>query len=198
MCPCGRIVPAVTRDIELCTGGISSGARDGAFANAALIVSVCSKDFGSGRFDGVAFQERIEQAAFATTGSLSAPAQLVRDFVADRKGDPPEHTSYALGVVPVQFSQILPRTLYRSIVRALAITFDRALRGFVSESGTVLGPETRVSSPIRILRDEASRESLSTPGLFPIGEGSGYAGGIMSSALDGVLTARAIIGRYRP
>ncbi len=198
MCPRGTVIPAVTRDGELCTSGMSSSTGDGTFANAALIVSVSPKDFGDGRFDGVAFQERIERAAFAATGSLSAPAQRARDFVADHKGAPPEQTSYPLGVVPVQFSRILPRTTYHSIVRALAITFDRAIRGFAGESATVLGPETRVSSPIRILRDEASRESLSTPGLFPVGEGSGYAGGIMNSALDGVLTARAIIERYRP
>ncbi len=198
MCPAGTVVPTVSRAGEVCTSGMSARARGGAFANAALIVPVSPKDFGGGRFDGVAFQERIERAAFAATGSLSAPAQRARDFVADRTGTAPDRTSYPLGIVPVQFSRILPRTVYRSIVRALAITFDRAIRGFAGESGTVLGPETRVSSPLRILRDESSRESVSTPGLFPIGEGAGYAGGIMSSALDGVLTARALVERYRP
>jgi hypothetical protein len=176
---------------------MSRFARDGEFANAALVVPVGPKDFGPGRFAGLHFQEEIEQAAFHLTGSFAAPAQRADDFVADRLGRAPERTSYPLGVVPARFSEILPRPVYRSIVRALAITFDRTLRGFAGERGSVLGPETRVSSPVRLLRNPDTRESVATPRLFPIGEGSGYAGGIVSSALDGLRTARTIIETWR-
>jgi uncharacterized FAD-dependent dehydrogenase len=198
MCPGGVIVPSINREGEICTNGMSRHARDGEFANAALVVPVNEKDFGSGRFDGLAFQERIERAAFEITGSFRAPAQKASDFLADRLGEAPERTSYPLGVEPAQFSRILPRPVYQSIVRALGMTFERSIRGFAGEKGSVLGPETRVTSPVRFVRDEATRESVSTARLYPVGEGSGYAGGIVSSALDGLLTARAITERYKP
>ena len=196
MCPGGVIVPAVNSHGEICTNGMSRRARDGEFANSALIVPVSPEDFGSGRLDGIAFQEEIERTAFRLTGSFAAPAQKASDFVADRLGGAPEKTSYPLGVVPAKFSELLPKPVYQSIVRALAMTFERAIRGFASDAGTVIGPETRVTSPVRILRDDVSRESISTPLLFPVGEGSGYAGGIVSSALDGLLTAKTIIERF--
>jgi uncharacterized protein len=198
MCPGGTVVPSMSRDGEVCTNGMSDFARDGAFANAALVVPVGPQDFGTGRFAGLAFQERIERAAFKATGSLCAPAQRADDFVADRKGSAPGQTSYPLGVVPVQFSQILPRPVYQSIVRALGMRFGRSIAGFAGECGTVLGPETRVTSPVRIVRDKTTRESVERPGLYPIGEGSGYAGGIISSALDGLATAKTIIEGYSP
>ncbi len=198
MCPGGVVVPAMNEDGQICTNGMSGSARDDEFANAALVVPVGPKDFGNGRFDGLAFQERIERAAFGATGSASAPAQRADDFIEDKAGDAPDRTSYPLGVVPVQFSRILPKPVYQSIVRALAMTFKHSIKGFASERGTVLGPETRVSSPVRILRADDSRESPSTAALYPIGEGSGYAGGIVSSAVDGLRTARTIIERYTP
>jgi hypothetical protein len=198
MCPGGAVVPATHRHGHLCTNGMSRHARDGAFANAALVVPVNPKDFGSGPLDGLLFQEHIEQAAFQATGSFRAPAQRADDFVQDRDGPPPQRTSYPLGVVPARFSRLLPRVVYASIARALQVTFDRRIPGYAGEHGTVLGPETRVTSPVRLLRDPASRESVSTPGLFPVGEGSGYAGGIVASALDGLQTARALIKRYAP
>jgi len=198
MCPGGVVLPAMNENGEVCTNGMSRSARDGEFANAALVVPVGPKDFGGGRFDGLAFQEHIERAAFKATGSFSAPAQRADHFIEDRKGGVPERTSYPLGVVTAQFSRILPRPVYQSIVRGLAMTFNHSIRGFASERGTVLGPETRVSSPVRIVRGDDTRESISTPGLYPIGEGSGYAGGIVSSAIDGLRTARAIIERFKP
>jgi uncharacterized protein len=198
MCPGGTVVPSMNRDGEVCTNGMSDFARDGGFANAALVVPVGPQDFGSGRFAGLNFQEEIERLAFQATGSLCAPAQRADDFVADRAGKAPEQTSYPLGVVPARFSRILPKPVYQSIVRALAIGFGRSIKGFESHLGTVLGPETRVTSPLRMVRDEATRESVTHPGLYPAGEGSGYAGGIISSALDGLVTARTMIERYRP
>jgi len=198
MCPGGSVVPAVNEAGGLCTNGMSRSARDGEFANAALVVPVGPRDFGSGRLDGVAFQERIERAAFGLSGTFGAPAQRASDFVQDRAGPVPERTSYPLGLVAARYSRLLPRAVYQSIVHALGMTFDREIRGFAKEQGTVLGPETRVASPVRFVRAERTRESVSTPGLYPIGEGSGYAGGIMSSALDGLLTARAIIERFHP
>ena len=198
MCPGGTVVPAVSRAGELCTNGMSRHARDGAFANAALVVPVGPKDFGPGRLAGLSFQEQIERAAFTAAGSLRAPAQKADDFVADRSGDVPDRSSYPLGIVPARFSRLLPRAVCRSIIRALAIAFDRSIRGFAGEQGLVLGPETRVASPVRLLRDLSTRESVSTPGLYPVGEGSGYAGGIVSSAVDGLLTARAVIERFQP
>ena len=198
MCPGGVVLPAMNEGGQVCTNGMSRAARDGEFANAALVVPVGPKDFGGGRFDGLAFQEHIERAAFKATGSFSAPAQRAGNFIEDREGEPPERTSYPLGVVPVQFSKILPRPVYQSIVRGLAMTFNHSIRGFAGERGTILGPETRVSSPVRIVRGDDTRESISTPGLYPIGEGSGYAGGIVSSAIDGLRTARAIIERFKP
>lgn len=198
MCPGGVVVPAMNREGEICTNGMSRRARDGEFANSALVVPVGPKDFGGGRLDGLAFQEQIERAAFAATGSFSAPAQRAEDFVRDRVGDVVERTSYPLGVVPVQWSRILPRAVCQSIVRALAMSFDRSIRGFAGPQGTVLGPETRVTSPVRLVRNERTHESVSTPGLYPAGEGAGYAGGIVSSAIDGLRTARSLIERYCP
>jgi len=197
MCPGGMVVPSMNRNGEICTNGMSCRARDGEFANAALVVSVGPKDFGGGRLDGLAFQEEIERAAFAATGSFSAPAQTAEDFMKDRAGSVGK-TSYPLGVVPVQWSRILPRSVYQSIVRALAMSFDRSIRGFAGAQGTILGPETRVTSPVRLVRHERTHESVSTPGLCPAGEGSGYAGGIVSSAVDGLRTARALIERHCP
>lgn len=197
-CPGGIIVPAVNREGELCTNGMSERARAGEFANTALVVAVSPRNFGAGRFDGVRFQERIERAAFAAAGSFAAPAQRANDFLRDRDGPPPDRTSYPLGLVPTRLSQILPNTVYGSIVRAMGMTFDRMVPGFAGEKGSVLAPETRVSSPVRFTRREETRESVSTPGLYPIGEGSGYAGGIVSSAVDGLRTARRLIQAHRP
>jgi len=196
MCPGGIVLPAMNREGELCTNGMSRSARDGEFANAALVVPVGPKDFGSDALGGLQFQERIEQAAFKTTGSFAAAVQRADDFVSDRLGSPPERCSYPLGVAPVQFSHILPKAVYGSIIRALKMTFDRTIRGFASDRGTIIGPETRVSAPVRMVRGVRRRESISTPGLYPVGEGSGYAGGIISSAVDGLLTARTIIERF--
>ena len=197
-CPGGMIVPATHRPGEVCTNGMSAKARSGAFSNTALVVAVGPDDFGGGRFDGMRFQERLERAAFAATGSFAAPAQRANDFLRDVSGPAPRRTSYPLDVVPVRLSEILPGAVYGSIVRALAMTFDRVIPGFAGEQGTVLAPESRVSSPVRLVRHEESRQSASTPGLYPIGEGSGYAGGIVSSALDGLRTARRIVRTYRP
>ena len=197
MCPGGVVVPAASEQETIVTNGMSYHSRAGKNANAALVVSVDPRDFGSGPLDGAWFQQAIERRAYAAVGNYQAPAQTVGQFVDGRPGvswgnvEP----SYSIGVKPSDFTRILPPFVIDQMKKGL-MTFEHRIKGYASADAVLTAPETRTSSPVRILRGE-DRQSTSVEGIYPCGEGSGYAGGIMSSAVDGIRTAGAVIGRFR-
>jgi len=148
--------------------------------------------------DGVEFQRRWEGAAFDLAGGdYTAPAQRVGDFLAERTSAEPIESTYPLGVRPVSMRAILPPLVATSIARAMPI-LARRLSIFADAAAVLVGPETRASSPVRILRDPETRASTRIAGLYPVGEGAGYAGGIMSAAVDGLRTAETIIRTFAP
>ena len=190
MCPGGEIIAAVTDADHLCTNGMSCAARDGRFANAALISTIPAETF-SGPDEAFAFLDRLEtELARAGGGGCTAPAQTARDFLNGKTGPLPQETSYCFGLNPARIDAILPRPVSASLRRALA-HFDTLMPGF-TDRGVMIGGETRVSSPVRFDRDRATYRS-SVSGLYFCGEGAGFAGGIVSAAVDGLHTADALL-----
>jgi len=193
MCPGGYVVAAASEEGGIVTNGMSRADRDGENANAALLVTVNPADFPfPGVLGGMQWQRQIEQAAYTLSGSYRAPAQTVGDFlrgVPSTKGGCVEPT-YRPGVIWCDLNRILPEKISRSLREALPL-LDGSLKGFASNDAVLTAPETRSSSPVRILRDENRQSALR--GFFPAGEGAGYAGGIMSAAVDGILAAEAVI-----
>jgi len=187
MCPGGQVINASSEPGGVNVNGMSLHARDGVNANAALLVGVRPEDFGSDHpLAGVQFQRRIEQAAFAMTGSLKAPCQRVGDLLA---GKASTHAGsvlpgYRPGVVFGDLRQCLPDFVTDNFVQALP-ALGRRLHGFDWPDALLTGPETRSSSPLRMLRNERRESPIG--GLYPLGEGAGYAGGIVSAAVDGLL-----------
>jgi len=198
MCPGGWVVAAASEAGGVVTNGMSRFARDGANANAALLVSVSPRDFEDDHpLAGVRFQRRWENAAFELGGrDFRAPAQLLGDFlqgVASSAAGEVQPT-YPLGVEYADLSLCLPDFAVSSL-REAAPMFDRRLRGFATRDAVLTGVETRSSSPVRVLRDDTLQSNLR--GVYPCGEGAGYAGGIMSAAVDGMRCAEAVLARYR-
>lgn len=193
MCPGGQVIAASSEPGGVVTNGMSLHARDGVNANSALLVGVGPSDLGGEHpLAGVDFQRQWERLAFELGGrTYRAPAQTVGNFLAARAakrlgGVAP---SYEPGVVPQDLRGCLPDYVCTAMVEGIQI-FDRKLRGFADPDALLTGVETRSSSPVRILRG-ADMQSVSLPGLFPAGEGAGYAGGIISSAVDGLRVAEA-------
>lgn len=201
MCPGGRIVPATSTPGHLVTNGMAEAARDGRFANSAIVVQVRPGDYADhGAPDdplrGFAFQDAWEQRAFALGGGhFLAPAQRVVDFLEDRPSHGELETSYRPGVTSANLRACLPEPVADAIGASL-VSFGRRLRGFDGPLGVLVGLESRTSSPVRLLRDDDCR-SLGLEGLYPVGEGAGYAGGIISAAVDGIRAAEAMIKRAR-
>ena len=195
MCPGGFVVAATSEEGSVVTNGMSYADRDGENANAALLVSVNPKDFpGDDVLAGVRWQEEIEKKAFQVGGgNYFAPAQRVEDFLAKRPSTGPGAVTptYRPGVTWCDLHDVLPQKLTRALKEALP-QLDGNLKGFCHPDSVLTAPETRSSSPVRILRDE-TKQSVSLKGLYPAGEGAGYAGGIMSAAIDGMTCAEAII-----
>ena len=196
MCPGGWIVDSSTEPGALCVNGMSLSRRDSPFANAALVVTVDPRDymgrFGDGPLAGLAFQRAIERRGFELGGGgFVAPAQRLTDFVARRPTGEPLRSSYRPRVVGGDVRAALPPFVGDALERALG-RFQRTLPGFAGAEAQLVGVETRTSSPVRILRD-AALASPSHPGLYPAGEGAGYAGGIVSAAVDGMRIADAIL-----
>lgn len=195
MCPGGTVTGAASEEGGVVTNGMSAWARDGRNSNAALLVGVTPADFGAeGPLAGVAFQRQIERAAFRLAGGdYSAPAQRVADLLAGvpSKGFGGVLPTYEPGVVPGDIAQCLPSFVVDSMKAALPI-LGRRLQGFDSGDALLTAPETRSSSPVRILRDENFQSPLAQ-GLYPCGEGAGYAGGIVSAAVDGLRCAEAVL-----
>ena len=193
MCPGGYVVAAASEEGRIVTNGMSNADRDGENANAAVLVSLNPADFPyEGVLGGMLWQEELESAAYAHTGSYKAPAQTVGDFLAGRKstGSLGVEPSYRPGVVWTDLHQVLPAKITRALKEALPM-MDRNLKGFAAPEAVLTAPETRSSSPVRIIRGEDKQSSLQ--GLYPAGEGAGYAGGIMSAAIDGILAAEALL-----
>ena len=197
MCPGGHVIAAASEPEGVVTNGMSFHARDAENSNAALLVGIRPEDFGSeDPLAGFNLQRRIEQAAFlAGGGGFIAPAQRVEDFLADRAssrfGD--VTPSYRPGVVPADLRAIFPAFLCENLKQGIRV-MDRQLRGFALPDAVLTGPETRSSSPVRLPRG-SNGQAEGIPGLFPAGEGAGYAGGIVSAAVDGITAARAALER---
>jgi uncharacterized FAD-dependent dehydrogenase len=193
MCPGGQIVASVSRPEFLCTNGMSNSRHSSPFANAAIVTTLGPREFGTGAFDGVALQERIEQAAFEAGGSdYTAPAQRVPDFLAAREGVGPLRTSYRFGVRPGRVDRLLPDLVRSALVRAL-VRFDHSIPGFAGPEAVMVGVETRSSGPVRLPRDRETFRAAGFANVFPCGEGAGWAGGIMSAAIDGARAAQALL-----
>jgi len=194
MCPGGHVVAAASEEGRIVTNGMSYADRDGENANAALLVTVNPADFPyEGTLGGVKWQREIEEKAYNVSGSYHAPAQLVGDFLQGRAstGAGAVQPTYRPGVVWCDLHQVLPERITSSIAEALP-RLDGKLKGFAAEEAVMTAPETRSSSPVRILRDNTRQSAVR--GLYPTGEGAGYAGGIMSAAIDGMMTAEMILG----
>lgn len=196
MCPGGVVVPAANQPERVVVNGMSFSARRAFWANSAVIVEVTPGDYpGDDPLAGYRFQDAIERQAFEMTdGTESAPAQRVSDLLAARPSVDLPRTSFALGTVPVDLRSLLPPPVVAGMARAIR-TWDAKLPGFAGEDGVLIAPETRTTSPVRFLRDDAC-ESTSLAGLFPLGEGAGYGGGIVSCALDGLRAARVLVERH--
>lgn len=193
MCPGGEVINCASEADGVVVNGMSRSARDHGFSNSALVVSVRPADWPEpGVLGGVAFQRRLEQAAFrAGGGRFFAPAQNLLQFAG--LGSGPCRSTCRPGVTEADLGDLLPDFVAAALRRALP-HFERQMRGFVSAEAVLVGVETRTSAPLRIVRDDAG-QSVSHPGLFPAGEGAGYAGGIMSAALDGMRAAEQIVQR---
>jgi hypothetical protein len=196
MCPGGLVVAASSEAGGLVTNGMSSYARAEANANAGFMVDVSPADYGGhGPLAGIDFQRHWEQRGFeAGGGGYFAPVQMIGDFLANRASKElgSVKPSYTPGVTPGDLRACLPDFVVKTLREAIP-AIDRTLRGFAMKDALLIGVETRSSSPLRITRDPATCQSINTPGLYPAGEGAGYAGGIISAAVDGMRVAEAIL-----
>ncbi len=199
MCPGGTVVAGASDRGQVVTNGMSNRARAGKNANAAVAVSVDTSTFGTDAFAGVEFQKRLESAAFTAGGSnYCAPASDVGSFLDGRSGLRTDYVepTYPLGVVEHNLENIIGKQL-ADCIRAGLRSFANKVSCFGNAGAVLTGIESRTSSPVRILRRD-NRQAENVDGLYPCGEGAGYAGGIMSSATDGINTAKVIISEYRP
>jgi uncharacterized protein len=198
MCPGGTVVAAASEPRGVVTNGMSQYSRNERNANAGIVVGITPADYPAGKLAGVAFQRHWEAQAFIAGGeNYAAPGQLVGDFVAGRASAKLGNLipSYKPGVTPTDLASCLPDYAILAIREALP-AFDKQIRGFALPDAVLTGVETRTSSPIRITRGK-SLQSLNTPGLFPAGEGAGYAGGILSAGVDGIKIAEAVARSIR-
>ena len=198
MCPGGVVVGAASESGRLVTNGMSYAARAGQNANAALLVDVHPHDYGHHPLDGVRFQQHWEETAFNLGGgAYRAPLQRVDDFLQEKSGKEPGlvQPSYLPGVSLADLHKTLPSFVSLALTEALP-SLNRKLAGFADADALLTGIESRSSSPVRILRDAEGESAIS--GLFPAGEGAGYAGGIISAAVDGIHAAEAVIRRFCP
>ncbi len=193
MCPGGTVVAAASELGRVVTNGMSQYSRNERNANSAVVVGISPEDFPGGPLAGIEFQRKWEQKAYELGGSnYFAPGQLIADFIAGRHSEKFGSVipSYKPGVKLGDLSKSLPDYAIEAIREALP-AFDKKIKGFLLEDAVLTGVETRTSSPVRIKRGK-DFQSINTPGLYPAGEGAGYAGGILSSAVDGIETAEAV------
>ncbi|MFH1130138.1 MAG: FAD-binding protein [Pseudomonadota bacterium] len=197
MCPGGIIIPASTGINELVLNGMSLSERDSVFANAGLVVTVEQEDWQAykahGALAGLELQRSLEQAAFvAGGGGLRAPAQRATDFVNKKVSQSLPSTSYGRGITSSLLNDLLPKTLSTCLQEGLPL-LGKNMQGFFSKEALLLGVESRTSAPVKVLRHKETLMHVQIKGLFPSGEGAGYAGGIVSSAVDGIRCAEAVV-----
>ena len=197
MCPGGFIVPAMTDAAESVVNGMSPSGRTSPYANSGLVTEVRLADFEHlraewGELAGLKFQQRFEESARQRGGEHQiAPAQRVADFVAGRASGSLPRTSYIPGITPSRLDEWMPGFIAQGLRQGIA-TFGRRMRGYLTNEAVVVGVESRTSTPVRVPRDPGTLMHPETKGLFPAGEGAGYAGGIISAALDGERIAEAV------
>jgi uncharacterized FAD-dependent dehydrogenase len=196
MCPGGLIVPASTAPGEIVVNGMSMSRRDSAYANSGTVVAVELDDLkpyaDHGVFAGIALQEQVERAMFSfSDGTQRAPAQRLIDFVTGRESTDLPKSSYIPGLIPAPLHTLLPKGIYNRLRQGI-LDFADKMKGYYTNEAVVVGTESRTSSPIRIPRDRETYQHPDIAGLFPAGEGAGYAGGIISAAMDGQNVARAV------
>ncbi|HZI24636.1 MAG TPA: FAD-binding protein [Chryseolinea sp.] len=201
MCPGGFIVPAATAPGEIVVNGMSPSRRDSRFANSGIVVSVDSKDFKNfkdhGPLAGLYFQSSVEKKACQVAGGTqAAPAQRLVDFVENRISSSLLETSYQPGLSSVDMRDVLPGEIITALQEGFK-NFGTKMKGYLTNDAQVIGVESRTSSPVKIPRDPISLEHPQIDGLFPCGEGAGYAGGIVSAAMDGERCADAVALKVR-
>jgi uncharacterized FAD-dependent dehydrogenase len=196
MCPGGYVLSSGTESNRIVCNGMSNYHRNSPFANAAIVVTIDhQKNFGSDKLGGLKLRQEIEERAFLAVKnsgkSHQIPVQKITDFIAKQKGEALPSSSPS-GVTPVNFKDLIPNFMFENLLRGLT-SFDQKMKGFIGSQSQFHGVESRTSSPVRITRNEHF-ESISHKGLYPCGEGAGYAGGITSAAVDGVRIADQIMG----
>jgi uncharacterized protein len=195
MCPGGFIVPAATAPGEIVVNGMSPSRRDSLYANSGIVVSVDKSDFGgfnrSGALAGLNFQSSIEKKACAAGGgSQAAPAQRLMDFVNNKTSSSLLSTSYQPGLTSVKMQDVLPASIVDALQQGFK-NFGTKMKGYLTNDAQIIGVESRTSSPVKVPREKESLEHIQIKRLFPCGEGAGYAGGIVSAAMDGERCAEA-------
>jgi len=200
MCPGGFIVPSATAPGEVVVNGMSTSTRDSRFANSGIVVSVGPKEFKPfekefGPLAGLEYQRRLEQKAFEMGGGTQkAPAQRLQDFVRGKYSKSLKETSYIPGLTSVNMRDLLPMEISRPLQSAFK-SWGKSMPGYLSNEAQIVGIESRTSSPVKIPRDKDLLENQQIKNFYPSGEGAGYAGGIMSAAVDGIRVAEAIAGK---
>ena len=201
MCPGGLIVPVSTNANELVVNGMSMSGRNSKFANSGIVCSVNDADFAEfadfGVLAGLKFQESLEQNFYLDSSDnfLKAPAQRMADFVKQRESSSLMETSYIPGLESMNMARLFPKNI-ADCLRIGLDQFGKKMKGFMTEDANIVGLESRTSSPVRIPRDKETLQHLQLKNLYPCGEGSGYAGGIVSSALDGQNSAKMIAEHF--
>jgi uncharacterized FAD-dependent dehydrogenase len=202
MCAGGYIMPSVSEPGAFCTNGMSLSRHDSPFANTGLVVTVPTEAFGGADIlAGVRLQQKYERLAFeAGRGDYLCPIERAEDFLADRTVLATAKTvpanSYLRGAVVARLAELVPPLIAEALHNGLPV-MDRRWRGRFLPGATLVGPEARGSAPVRIVRDDGTRATPGIEGLYPVGEGAGYAGGIVSAAVDGLRTAKAIVARWK-
>lgn len=198
MCPGGYIIPAASAPGEIVTNGMSPSNRGTRWANAGMVVEILPDDIpGDHPLKMMRYQQSIERKFFEEANETqNAPAQRMTDFVNRRPSDSLPDSSYTAGVHPARVDLLLPSAISNRLAEAFK-EFGRKYKGFLSPEATVVGDETRTSSPLRVTRDPATLQHIAISGLYPCGEGAGYAGGIVSAAIDGDRCAEALAATLR-
>ncbi|HOZ30074.1 MAG TPA: FAD-dependent oxidoreductase [Bacteroidales bacterium] len=196
MCPGGTIVCSATEKNQIVVNGMSNSRRNSLYANSGIVVELQPEDFltysKNKVFSGLEFQKQIEDMAFVNSASgLQAPAQRLSDFVSEKISQDIPESSYHPGLISSPLHFWLPEIISQKLQKAFK-EFDKQMRGFITNQAIVVGVESRTSSPIKVLRDPTTFQSVNIKGLYPCGEGAGYAGGIVSSAIDGMMAVNKI------
>ena len=194
MCPGGEVVPSASFEKSICTNGMSYRSRDGINSNAALLIPFDPKSIDDNPLTGIIYQDMLEKKAYELSGSTGlAPYMTYGDLKNGKSGTEASYVkpTYSPGAIPCDFRELLPEYMIDTLIEGIAL-MGKKIRGFDSDSAILTAVETRSSSPVRIPRDKDSFEHITVKGLYPAGEGAGYAGGIMSSAIDGIKCANRL------